>query len=220
MIAFDVNETLLDLSSLTPLFEAKFGDAGLRAQWFAQMLQLSFVGGLTGKYVDFRTAHRVAHDAGRASRRRPPDGSAERVVAAMSELPAHPEVDAALRRLTARPLRVVALTHSPEDVALAQVAHAGLADSFEAVLSADTVQALKPAPAPYRHVASTTAVPIAEVRLVAAHSWDISGALAAACLAAFVTRPGAVLSPLGDQPDIVGSDLTEVVDAILAAETA
>jgi 2-haloacid dehalogenase len=219
VIAFDVNETLLDLSSLDASFEETLGDAGLRGQWFAQMLQLSFVGGLTGRYVDFRTAQvaaftMLAHRQGID----PPAGAAEHILAAMSALPPHPEVDAALRRLLDSPLRVVALTNSPEDVALAQVTNAGLADCFEAVLSADTVLALKPAPAPYRHVASTCDVPVAEVRLVAAHSWDVSGALAAGCRAAFVARPGAVLSPLGDQPDIVGADLAEVVDRILAVD--
>ena len=220
VIAFDVNETLLDLSSLDTLFEETLGDRTLRGQWFAQMLQLSFVGGLTERYVDFRTAQRAAF-AMLAERvgLDPPAGSADRVVAAMSDLPPHAEVDAALRRLAASPLRVVALTNSPEDVAVAQVTHAGLADCFEAVLSADAVRALKPAAAPYQHAASTCGVPIGEVRLVAAHSWDVSGALAAGCRAAFVARPGVVLSPLGDQPDIVGADLADVVDAILATDT-
>jgi hypothetical protein len=31
-----------------------------------------------------------------------------------------------------------------------------------------------------------------------------------------VARPGAVLSPIGPRPDIVGRDLEEVADAIIA----
>ena len=62
-------------------------------------------------------------------------------------------------------------------------------------------------------------VPLAEVRLVAAHAWDVSGALAAGSRAAFVARPGMVLSPLGAQPDIVGANLSEVVDRIIAVDT-
>lgn len=221
VIAFDVNETLLDLSALDAAFEATFGSAALRGQWFAQMLQLSFVGGLTHRYVDFGTAQRAAFAM--LVERQAVDvdpGAADAVVAAMSTLPPHPEVQAALRRLGASPLRVVALTNSPENVAVAQVTNAGLLDCFDAVLSADTVRALKPSPEPYVHVASTQGVSVTDVRLVAAHPWDISGALAAGCRAAFVARPGAVLSPLGDQPDIVGADLTEVVDRILAVDTA
>jgi 2-haloacid dehalogenase len=59
VIAFDVNETLLDLGALDAPFEALFGSAALRPQWFALMLQLSFVGGLTGQYVDFTAAQRA-----------------------------------------------------------------------------------------------------------------------------------------------------------------
>ena len=60
VIAFDVNETLLDLRGLDGPFEEVLGDRSLRGQWFAQMLQLSFVGGLTGEYVDFTSAQRAA----------------------------------------------------------------------------------------------------------------------------------------------------------------
>jgi 2-haloacid dehalogenase len=45
VIAFDVNETLLDLRALDDPFERVFGTAALRPQWFAPMLQLAFVGG-------------------------------------------------------------------------------------------------------------------------------------------------------------------------------
>ena len=46
------------------------------------------------------------------------------------------------------------------------------------------LQALKPRPEPYRLVAESFGVPIGDVRLVAAHAWDIAGALAAGCTAA------------------------------------
>jgi 2-haloacid dehalogenase len=57
-----------------------------------------------------------------------------------------------------------------------------------------------------------------EVRLIAAHAWDIAGALRAGCAAAFIARPGMVLDPLAPRPDIVGADLREVADQILAIE--
>ena len=77
-------------------------------------LGVSFVGGLTGRYVDFRTAQRAAFTM-LAQRQGidPPAGATERILATMSALPPHPEVDAALRRLLESPLRLVALTNSP-----------------------------------------------------------------------------------------------------------
>jgi 2-haloacid dehalogenase len=50
---FDVNETLLDLSGLDPLFERVFGDAGLRRVWFQQMIQSALVATVTGVYHQF-----------------------------------------------------------------------------------------------------------------------------------------------------------------------
>ncbi len=208
MLAFDVNETLLDLSVLDPLFDGAFGDAAVRAQWFSLMLQLAFVGGLTERYVDFSAAQRAA--LAMLAERQGVQVDADEVVGAMRSLPAHAEVPAALDALREAGFTMAALTNSPLDVAQDQLGNAGLADRFDAILSADQVQALKPRREPYELVARTFDVPIGDVRLVAAHAWDVVGALAAGCRAAFVARSGMVLSPLGEQPDVVGGDLTEV----------
>jgi 2-haloacid dehalogenase len=219
IIAFDVNETLLDLGPLDALFEEAFGTPALRQQWFAQMLQLSFVGGLVDRYVDFTTAqHAALTMIARTQGARLGDAQAQRIVDGMRSLPAHPEVPDALSHLKAEGFTLASLTNSPLDVARDQVAHAGLAEHFDAVLSADQVRALKPRREPYELVARTFAVELAEVRLVAAHAWDVSGALAAGCAAAFVARPGKVPSPIGPQPDIVEDDVGAVAAMIVARD--
>ena len=60
IVVFDVNETLLDLSTLDKPFREAFGSDLARRAWFTQMLQLSFVGGLTGAYVSFTEAQEAA----------------------------------------------------------------------------------------------------------------------------------------------------------------
>jgi 2-haloacid dehalogenase len=202
VIAFDVNETLLDLRPLDPLL----GGPDVRKRWFAQMLQVAFVGGLTGNYIDFSTAQRAALKMLDIA-------GADDVLAQMKQLPAHPDVETALDRLSGSTM--VALTNSPLDVATAQLNFAGLAERFDAILSADQVRALKPRAEAYQLVATTLDVALADVRLVAAHGWDIAGALAAGCRAAFVKRPGQSLIPVSDQPDIIGDDLVEVAQKIL-----
>jgi 2-haloacid dehalogenase len=220
LIAFDVNETLLDLRALDEPFEELFGDAALRAQWFAQMLQLSFVGGLTNQYVDFSTAQRAAlRMVAERHHRTLTDAEIERLVDGMSHLPPHAEVAEALAALAATELTVVALTNSVQSVAEVQLSNAGIRQHFDGAFSADAVGRLKPAPEPYQAVADAYQVAISEVRLVAAHSWDVSGALAAGCKAAFVARPGMVLSPIGAQPDIIGPDISDVVQQIVRADT-
>jgi 2-haloacid dehalogenase len=140
------------------------------------------------------------------------------LVSRMSSLPPHPEVPGALAALARTRLRLVALTNSVQQVAEAQLASAGLSGYFEAVISADATGHLKPAPQPYHAVAERCGVRTGDVRLVAAHSWDIAGALAAGCQAAFVARPGMVLSPHGDQPGITGPDLDSVANQIITID--
>lgn len=204
VIAFDVNETLLDLGVLDELL----GGAEARARWFGQMLQIAFVGAITDHYVDFTTAQRAALTMLGL------DDRADTVIERMRHLPPHPDAEPALSRLRDSGLTLAALTNSTLEVATAQLENAGL--RFDAVLSADQVRALKPRPEPYHLVARHFEVEPRDVTLVAAHAWDIAGALAAGCRAAFVRRPGKALIPAGDQPDVVGDDLLEVAEELAA----
>jgi 2-haloacid dehalogenase len=216
---FDVNETLLDLAGLDPLFERVFGDAGLRRVWFQQLIQSALVATITGVYHQFGAVGMAAlamtaEQAGVELRAEDRDA----IAAGMRRLPAHPEVPAALERLRAGGLRLAALTNSTEEVARAQLEHAGTIGMFEQVLSADMVRRLKPAPEPYRLAAERLGVPVDQVRLVAAHAWDVAGAARAGCATAFVARPGKVLDPLVEAPDVIGADLDEVADRILTMD--
>jgi 2-haloacid dehalogenase len=112
-------------------------------------------------------------------------------------------------------LRLATLTNSTAKVAEEQLANAGLIDYFDQVLSVDAVRQFKPATETYRMAAREIGVEASDLRLVAAHDWDVAGALRAGWAAAFVARPGMVLGPLSERPDIVGRDLREVVDQIL-----
>ena len=61
-------------------------------------------------------------------------------------------------------------------------------------------------------------VSIEQMRLVAAHDWDVAGALSAGCQAAFIARSGKVLNPSRPRPDSVGADLVEVARKIIALD--
>jgi 2-haloacid dehalogenase len=217
---FDVNETLLDLGALDPHFERVFGDAGARRAWFLQLLQSALVATVTGVYSTFGTIGAAALEM--VVEREGVDLSEEdkqEILGGMRELPPHPEVAESLERLREAGLRMATLTNSTQQIAEAQMENSGLRGYFEQILSADAVKRLKPAPEPYRMAAESLGVEMGQVRLVAAHSWDVAGALRAGCAAAFVARPGMVLDPLVERPDVVGVDLREVADRILEVET-
>jgi 2-haloacid dehalogenase len=218
-LAFDVNETLLDLRALDEPFERVFGDSSVRAQWFGQLLQSALVTTVTDAYSDFGTIARASLEMVAARRgRQLTDDERTEILGTVRRLPPHPEVRDALERLRAGGFRLATLTNSTEEVARAQLEHAGLAPLFERILSADSVRRLKPAPEPYRMAAHELGVEVGGLRLVAAHAWDVAGALRAGCQAAFVARPGMVLDPLAPKPDVVGTNLDEIADRLLRIE--
>jgi 2-haloacid dehalogenase len=184
---FDVNETLLDLKALDAHFARAFGNAGVQPIWFAQMIQSALVATVTNAYAEFGALGGAALDM-IAARRQVLLSSADRaqILGGMRTLPAHPEVAESLERLRSAGLRLAALTNSTLAVATDQLTHAGLAGYFEQILSADTVRRLKPAPEPYQLAAERLGVAIGDIRMIAAHAWDIAGARRAGCAAAFV----------------------------------
>ena len=217
ILVFDVNETLLDLRALDPAFEKVLGSPGFRRDWFTQLLRSSMVATLTGSYQDFGVLGRGALRmvAARGGVELDPSGEDE-ILESMGRLPPHEEVPAALVRLHEAGWRLAALTNSPPAVATAQIGNAGLSDLFEGVLSVDAVRRFKPHPEVYRHAARNLGVDISRMCLVAAHDWDTTGALRAGARAAFIAPPGMVLDPLAPTPDLVGTDLGDLADRILA----
>lgn len=217
--AFDVNETLLDLGSLDQHFQRVFGSAGIRRQWFQQVLQSALVSTVVQQYADFtQIQHASLEMVGRRLGVAVSASDREAIVGGMKTLSPHPDVRDALQRLHDAGVRLFTLTNSPPDVAQAQIENAGLRGYFEQLLSADTVRRLKPAPEPYRMAAERAGVSIDHVCLAAAHAWDVTGAMHAGASAAFVARPGAVLDPLFPRPKILGKDLLEVAETILSIE--
>lgn len=219
VIVFDVIETLLDLRALAPKFERTFGDVAALDQWFGQMLQSAFAITVAQGYSDFGVVAKSALTM--TSEKRGvvlTDRGIAELLGGIRSLPPHPDSADGLQVLRDAGFRLAALTNSAPKVLEAQVSSAGLKDYFEQLLSVEAVRQFKPAPAVYRSAADSMGVSIAEIRMVAAHSWDVGGAMRAGCAAAFVARPGMVLDPLFDRPDIVGRDLREVARAITATD--
>ncbi len=218
-IVFDVNETLLDLKSLDPIFERLFGNAERRREWFTQMLQSAFVSTITGSYASFAETGQAALSVlAQRHGRELTDADRDELAHSMTHLSAYPEVAESLRQLKQARFSMASLTNSTLIVAEQQLTHAGLRNLFDQVLSADEVRRLKPAPEPYRFAAKRLGVSCAQIRMVAAHGWDIAGAINAGCATAFVARPDQFLDPLVPAPEIVGANLHEVIARIIEVD--
>lgn len=219
VIVFDVNETLLDLRALKPQFERVFGDGEVLYQWFGQVLHSALPTAVTGPYSDFSRVGRsalemVAARGGVALT----ETDARAILGAMRTLPPHPDVLPAIQPLKHAGFRLAAPTNQLPAVADAQLTNSGIAPYLDKILSVDAVRRLKPAAEVYRHAADSLSVAPVELRLVTAHPWDVAGAMRAGCKAAFVARPGMVLDPLFEPPDIIGSDLGVVAEHIIALD--
>src|ERR1700721_3765346 len=55
VLVFDVNETLIDFESMTPLFERVFGDPRVMREWLGHLIMYSMTVTLSGLYVDYFT---------------------------------------------------------------------------------------------------------------------------------------------------------------------
>lgn len=216
LLVFDVNETLLDLRSLDPHFERNFGSASVRREWFSQLLQMAFVTTIIQNYADFGVLAKAALEV--IEKRHHISLSSDawsRIFETMRNLPPHPDVAQGLERLRQGGLRMVALTNSPPAVVEHQLTNAGIRGNFERVFSVDSVRCYKPAPQPYLMVAQELGVDVKSLLMVAAHSWDITGAMRAGCGGAFIARPGQVLDTLAPKPRYVAADLRELADLVL-----
>ncbi len=219
IIVFDVNETLLDVQTLSPYFEHMFGDKHALKEWFSLLLLHSEAATLAGPYFDFGTLAGATLDMIGTNRSQPvAEVEKRRFLEAIVHLPPHPEVKQALGVLKKAGLRMVTLTNSSQKAVEQQVNNAGLTEFFEKNFSVDSIKRYKPSPETYRMVAAALGVENRQLRLVAAHGWDILGAMQAGCSAAFVARKGQSLFPLVKPPDVIGPDLLAVAEQIVLRE--
>ena len=216
VLVFDVNETLLDLGVLDRHFERMFGDPAVRRRWFGLVLRNALTLTITGAYHDF-VAVGAASLAMVADEHGVELTESDRVAISesMVNLPPHSDVAPNLTRLSAEGFTITALTNSPQSAAERQLAAAGLDAHFDRIMSVAAVGRFKPAPEVYRMASDVLETPLSNMTMVAAHDWDIAGAMAVGLRGAYITRPGMVLNPLFPAPDISGPDLTRVTDLLI-----
>jgi 2-haloacid dehalogenase len=218
-ILFDINETVLDLASLRPKFEAVFGDAGVTSTWFAMLLHTSTVCALTEVKTGFAELAKTMLDAIAARRGvEISDGQRSDILGGFASLSPHPDVVPALMRLRTTGYRTVAFTNSSLQLVTDQMTNSGLADHYDQIISVEETGSFKPDAKVYRYVAEQLQRPIGELRLVATHDWDTHGAIAAGMLAGYIDRSGAPYHPLYKRPDVFGSEMVNIVDQILTAD--
>ncbi|MBC5801078.1 MAG: haloacid dehalogenase type II [Candidatus Eremiobacteraeota bacterium] len=214
-IVLDVNETLLDMSALDPLFADAFGDKAVRRVWFAQTLQTALAMTLYGNYVPFAGVAKAALDMTARKRGVGLDGErAARIMRGLATLPAHGDVADGLSRLREAGCPIVVLAQASSDALEAQLTHAKLRPFIDRLFSADAIRRFKPAPETYALVRDTLDDDVPPL-LISAHDWDLAGAAHAGWHTAFIARHGTALNPLEPPPTFSAPDLRTLAAAIV-----
>ncbi|SIQ32514.1 haloacid dehalogenase type II [Maribacter ulvicola] len=216
---FDVNETLLDLTKVQKkVGEALGGREDLLFLWFTTMLQYSLVTSASDQYKPFGHIGAAALQMVAANHgiKLTEEYARETISVAMGSLPAHPEVKAALTQLKNDGYKLVAFTNSSKDGLIKQFEYAGLTDYFDDMRSVEGTGKFKPFTETYAWGAKQMGVELQECMLIAAHGWDVAGALWAGWRAAFISRPGQQEYPLAPRTEIVASNLKKAADILVA----
>ena len=219
VLVFDVNETLIDIDSIAPLFGELFGDQRVLREWFGQLVMYSMTTTLSECYVDFFTLGqgvlRMLADIYRVNIT---DDDVLALKAAMLAMPPHPDAAAGLTAAARQwfspgyPDEFATRSGSTDT---ARKRRAGRA--FRATVKRRSLPRLQARRrSVYRYVCQELEVAPAECMMVAAHVWDLLGAQNVGFSTALITRWGNPPLPVDGlpQPDLVVDDLHQLAERL------
>jgi len=214
-LVFDVNETLLDLEPLKSSINTALGDENAADLWFAQLLQYSLVETVTGSYHDFsQIAGVVLNMAAKKYHKEFSDKEIEKILDPIKKLEPYPDVEPGLMKLKNAGFQLIAFSNGKPSVLNEQLEFAGLTSYFDKILSVDAIKKYKPHPASYEYALKETSSKAEHTMMVAAHGWDIAGAIRAGLKTAFIERPGKTLYPLLEKPEITAKDCKKLSELL------
>ncbi|MDP2485741.1 haloacid dehalogenase type II [Pseudoalteromonas marina] len=208
VLIFDVNETLLDLTSMrASIGKALGGREDLLPLWFSTMLHNSLVDTVTGDYHDFGQigVASLAMVANNNNIKITNEQAKTAIVTPLLSLPPHSDVKDGLAKLKAQGYKLVSLTNSSNKGVKTQFENAGLLSYFDARYSIEDIKIYKPDLRAYEWVLKKLNVAPNEAMMIAAHGWDVAG-----LQTTFIARPDKALYPLAKKPDHVVKDLHEL----------
>ncbi|WP_225233471.1 HAD family hydrolase [Klenkia terrae] len=212
VVAFDVNETLLDLSPVRQALVDRGVSAELFPAVFSRTLGTGFAGTVAGSWCRFRDAFDTAlvqlTDLSAADR--------SAVADRFADTSPHPDVAPALELLADAGVRLVTLTHGAPGIAEAGLARGGVAHLVERSLSSEAIRAWKPAREVYLWAAGVCDVVPADLALVAVHAWDVHGAQRAGLTGGWSARTERRHAPVFDPPHVSGEDLVAVAQGLVS----
>jgi 2-haloacid dehalogenase len=212
VVAFDVNETLLDLAPVRAALVEAGQPGDLLPAVFTRTLLTGFAAVAVGGWCRFRDAFDTA--LSQTTELSPLERS--QVADAFAELAPHPDVEPALRQLAEAGVRVVTLSHGSPGTAETALERGGIAPLVERTLTSESIRAWKPNREVYLWAAGVCDVAPDRLALVAAHGWDVQGAQRAGLTGAWFPRSERVYPAVFEPAHLTAADLPGAVGALLA----
>lgn len=216
VLLFDVNETLLDMTPLKNAINTLLEEPLAFKIWFGMVLHYSLVDNCTNQYHDF-SAIGVAmlEMAATSLNKTVTDDEIKKTLSIIRNLKAYPDVLKGLQLLKENGFRLATLTNSPENALNQQIINSNLTDIFELTLSINTLQKYKPDPKTYKWAATKLDQQPQNIIMIAAHGWDLAGAIHAGLQTGFVAREGQSLYSLSDKPTYEAKDIYEMAMVLI-----
>jgi 2-haloacid dehalogenase len=212
VIAFDVNETLSDLSPLGARFVEVGASASAAPLWFAAVLRDGFALTAAGDNPPFAGVARevLLSQLSQSLLNRSVDEAARHVMDGFASLELHADVASGVDRLHEDGFRLVTLSNGAAAVAERLLTAGTIRDRFERLLSVEDAGAWKPSARAYEYAAQECEVKPEELLMVAVHPWDVDGARRAGLQTAWVNRSGAEFPATFLQPTYTVESIEEI----------
>ena len=154
VVVFDVIETLFSLEPLNANFQAAGFPGGSMRAWFSALLRDAFALEVTADFQPFKSLA-TANLRGLAlfHQLKLSDDRLEKILGAVSELPAYPDVKRAFELLRQAGLPIVALTNGSEKTTRAMFENSQLEKYIDRFISIDEIRHWKPSPRVYHYAA-------------------------------------------------------------------
>lgn len=212
VIAFDVNETLSDLSPLGARFLEVGASASAAPLWFASVLRDGFALTAAGENPPFAGVAReqLLSQLADVQLNRSLEEAAQHVMEGFASLELHADVANGLDLLHEDGFRLVTLSNGAASVADRLLTSANVRDRFERLLSVEDAGAWKPSARPYEYAAQVCDAKPDELMLVAVHPWDVDGARRAGLQSCWVNRSGGPFPATFLEPTYTVSSIEEI----------
>jgi 2-haloacid dehalogenase len=216
-VAFDYF-VIFNAGSIIPAVEDEFPGKGseFTKAWQAKQFDYCFLSSITGQHEDFfkLTDDALVYTAQAMKLDLTPD-KRERLLNAYLKLKPWPDTVAALRRLKASGVRVIALSNLSEKMLRANADNAGITDLFDQFVSTDVNGTFKPDPRAYALGMKVLNLKKEDILFAAFGGWDAYGAKSFGYTTYWVNRFHLPQEQIGRKPDATSSDFEGLLDFVL-----